>query len=193
MPTSPCFAEISIQRLEEVNIYKIVLAPRIWLRKVDDTFTITEHSIKGTLQELNCIHNSITFTVEQESNNQLAFIDCLVEIQNDKTLKTKVSRKVTHTGQYIVFHSNQPLSVKTFTTINLTRRAKVLYSQKNDFHEEMVYIQKTMELNDYPQNIVRKTIGNYMKKDDRRKTKEKMISKVKFCYICRTSKVFRKK
>ena len=172
-PTSPCFAEIFIQRLEEVNIYKMVHAPRIWLRKVDDTFTITEHSIKDTLQELNCIHNAITFTAEQESNNQLPFLDCLVEIQNDKTLNTKVFRKVTHTGQYINFHSNQPLSVKLSTITNLTRRAKILCSQKNDFHKEMVYIQKTMELNDYPQNIVRKTIDNCLKKDNQRKTKEK--------------------
>jgi len=87
-------------------------------------------------------------------------------------LITKVYRKVTHTGQYINFHSNQPLSVKISTITNLTKRAQILCSQKNDFHKEIMYIQKTMELNDYPQNIVKKTINNCLRKDNRRKTKQ---------------------
>ena len=40
VPTSPCFAEIYIQRVEE-NIYTMLIVPPLWYRKVNDTFAIT--------------------------------------------------------------------------------------------------------------------------------------------------------
>ena len=52
-PTSPCFAEIYIQRVEENHIYTILNAPRLWYRKVDATFAITSHDLGETVQKLN--------------------------------------------------------------------------------------------------------------------------------------------
>ena len=52
-PTSPCFAEIYIQRVEENHIYTMLNAPRLWYRKVDNTFAITSHDLGETLQKLN--------------------------------------------------------------------------------------------------------------------------------------------
>ena len=74
-PTSPCFAELFIQRLEEISVYKMIHAPRLWVRKVDDTFTISKHKIEDTLKELNEIHTDITFTAEEEENAKLPFLD----------------------------------------------------------------------------------------------------------------------
>ena len=143
------------------------LAQRLWLRKVDDTFTISEHDVNDTLKELNDIHSAITFTAEEEANEQLPFLDCLLKIESDRKLKTKVYKKVTHTGQYINYHSNQPLAVKLSTITNLTKRAKNLCTDPHDFNEELTYIRKTMELNDFPENIVKKTIKNHLKKRDK--------------------------
>ena len=55
-PESPCFAELFIQRVEEVSVYTMLHAPRIWICKVDDTFTINNHETNDTLTELNQIH-----------------------------------------------------------------------------------------------------------------------------------------
>ena len=48
-PTSACFAEIYIQRVEENHVYTMLNAPRPWYRKVDDTFAITSHDFEETL------------------------------------------------------------------------------------------------------------------------------------------------
>ena len=40
-PASPAYAELFVQRIEEHHVYQMIHAPRIWLRKVDDTFTIS--------------------------------------------------------------------------------------------------------------------------------------------------------
>ena len=55
-PASSCFAELFIQRVEEVSVYTMLHAPGIWIRKVDDTFTINYHETNDTLTELNQIH-----------------------------------------------------------------------------------------------------------------------------------------
>ena len=38
---------------------KMIHAPRIWLRKVDDTFTISQHAINDTLTKLNKINKAL--------------------------------------------------------------------------------------------------------------------------------------
>ena len=157
-PASPCFAELFIQRIEEINIYKLTHAPRIWLRKVDDTFTITKHKSEDTLAELNGINGKIKFTAEEETDRKIPFLDCLIERTNEMSLKSKVYKKPTHTGQYINYDSNQPLHVKLSTIKTLVRRAKLLCTEKHDFEEELKYIRKTMALNDFPKRIIEKTI-----------------------------------
>ena len=48
-PTSPCFAEIYIQRVEENHNYTMLNTLRLWYRRVDDTFAITSHDLEETL------------------------------------------------------------------------------------------------------------------------------------------------
>ena len=58
------FAEIYLQALERNHVYKMVNSPRLWLRKVDDTFVITKHDPQQMLEELNSIHPQLKFTSE---------------------------------------------------------------------------------------------------------------------------------
>ena len=40
--TSPTFAELYIERVGEINVYRMIHTPRLWLRKVEGTFNITK-------------------------------------------------------------------------------------------------------------------------------------------------------
>ena len=165
-PASPAFAELFIQRIEEVSVYNMVYAPRIWLRKVDDTIVISHHNVEDMLKELNQINKKIKFTVEKMNDGMLPFLDCCLSIDGNK-IKTKVYRKKTHTGQYNNFKSNQPLSVKKSTIKTLVKRAKVVCNDEKDLKTELDYIQKTMELNDFPKQLVEKTIEDTLSTERR--------------------------
>ena len=168
-PASPCLAEIYIQRLEEISIYKMIHAPRIWLRKVDDTFAITHHSSDIILNELNKINENISFTAEEEKEEKMAFLDCYIKRNGDNKIETAVYKKETHTGQYSNFHSNQPLSVRLSTMKSLTRRANRLCSKHSDKEKEIQYINRTMQLNDFPKRLVEKSIENSIKNDGKKR------------------------
>ncbi|XP_066925562.1 uncharacterized protein [Clytia hemisphaerica] len=171
-PASPSYAELFVQRIEEHHVYQMIHAPRIWLRKVDDTFTISRHAINDTLSELNAINTAVTFTAEEETNGEIPFLDCVVARSTDNKLKTKVFKKKTHTGQYSNFNSNQPYHVKVSTIKTLTKRAKIVCTNEEDLHKELKYIEKTMQLNDFPNNVVKRTIKESLKPNEKKKVRD---------------------
>ncbi|BHF61904.1 hypothetical protein SprV_0100488400 [Sparganum proliferum] len=91
-PISGFIAEAVLQRLESLvfQCHK----PKFWTRYVDDTFVVIERDQVLTFQEhLNAVFPDIQFTMEEEENNQLAFLDVLVCRKDCGGLKTKCSGK----------------------------------------------------------------------------------------------------
>ena len=71
----------------------------MWERYVDDVFaTVQTNKIDKVLHTINNTTDNITFTVEQERDNQLAFLDVLLTKNDEGTLNTQVYRKNTHTA-----------------------------------------------------------------------------------------------
>ena len=96
-PLSSFLAEAVLQDLEKraVDNNKSIST---WERYVDDVFaTVKTNDLDDILNTINNTTDNITFTVEQEQNNQLAFLDVLLTKNNNGTLNTQVYRKTTHT------------------------------------------------------------------------------------------------
>ncbi|BHF79704.1 hypothetical protein SprV_0702282600 [Sparganum proliferum] len=110
-PISGFIAEAVLQRLESLVFQHH--KPKFWARYVDDTFVIIERDQVLTFQEqLNVVFPDIQFTMEEEVNNQLAFLDVLVCCKDCGGLKTKVFGKATNTMEVLNFNSNHPISRK---------------------------------------------------------------------------------
>ena len=77
---------------------------------------------------LNCIEPSIQFTLETESEGQLAFLDVLISGNQDGSNDTTVYRKPTHTNKYLDFSSHHPLAHKISVVRTLYSRARALTS-----------------------------------------------------------------
>ena len=100
--SSVFLAELFMMKLERSAIESFAHPPEIWFRYVDDTFTsLLEEYIELFLNHLNQQHPRINFTIEQEQNRELPFLDTVVKVEADGSMSTRIYRKKTHTNQYL--------------------------------------------------------------------------------------------
>nr|VZI05252.1 unnamed protein product [Spirometra erinaceieuropaei] len=87
--------------------------PKFWALYADDTFVVIERDQVLTFQEhLNAVFPDIQFTMEEEENKQLAFLDVLVCRKDCGSLKTSVFRKATKKTKTLKFNSDNPIGHK---------------------------------------------------------------------------------
>ena len=78
-PVSPIVANLTIEHFEERSTRKAPHPPYIWLRYVDDTFTVLQESeVEHFTQHLICMDEYIKFTVEIGRNNTLALLETYI-------------------------------------------------------------------------------------------------------------------
>ncbi|BHF71335.1 hypothetical protein SprV_0401439200 [Sparganum proliferum] len=154
-PLSSLIAEAVLQRLEALAFdhYR----PRLWVRYVDDTFVIINRDRIGEFtQHLNSIFPDIQFTMEEEKDCQLPFLDVLVQRKEDGGLITTVYRKATNTSRILSFLSNHPLSHKRSCVRTLYRRVETHCTEPADKKAEAQFLRKLFAMNGYPGNFVEK-------------------------------------
>ncbi|BHF70575.1 hypothetical protein SprV_0301362700 [Sparganum proliferum] len=138
-PISGFIAEAVLQRLELLVFQHH--KPKFWARYVNDAFVIIERDQVLTFQEhLNAVFPDIQFTMEEENNDQLAFLDVLLCRKDCGELKTKVFRRATNTMQVLNFNSNHPISHKRSCVRTLYRRVETLCSEPEDRIAELQYL-----------------------------------------------------
>ena len=64
------------------------------------TFILKYTDLENFFHYINNLHQNIKFTMEEESNGELAFLDTLLK-QNNEEISVLVYRKPTHTDQYL--------------------------------------------------------------------------------------------
>nr|VZI14244.1 unnamed protein product [Spirometra erinaceieuropaei] len=169
-PISGFIAEAVLQRLESLVFQHH--KPTFWARYVDDTFVVIDRDQLLTFKErLNAVFPDIQFTMEEEENNQLAFLDVLVCRKDCGGLKTKVFRKATNTMQVLNFNSNHPISHKRSCVRTLFRRVETHCSEPEDKIAELQYLRRVFKANGYPSNFVNRCIRKMDKRPNRRGTK----------------------
>jgi hypothetical protein len=107
-PSSALLAEIYLQFLEHNQILHLPLKHKIisYHRYVDDiliTYDTSNTNINDTLSDFNNIHHKIHFTIENELNNQLNFLDLTI-IRHHNNLQFGIYRKNTTTD--IMIHND---------------------------------------------------------------------------------------
>nr|VZI30438.1 unnamed protein product [Spirometra erinaceieuropaei] len=120
-PISGFIAEAVLQRLESLVFQHH--RPKFRVRYMDDIFVVIERDrVMEFKEHPNAIFTDIQFTMEEEKNDQLAFLDVFVCRRDCGGLKTKVFRKATNTMQVLNFNSNHPISHKRSCVRTLYRR-----------------------------------------------------------------------
>ncbi len=110
-PISGYIAEIVLQNLEAVAFE--TQKPSFWVRYVDDTFAIIKNGRQAAFKaQLNSIYTDIQFTMDEEKDGTLPFLDVLVRRRDNGVLTTSVVRKTTNTLQMLSYKSNHPQAHK---------------------------------------------------------------------------------
>nr|VZI52022.1 unnamed protein product [Spirometra erinaceieuropaei] len=138
-PISGFIVEAVLQRLESLVFQHH--RPKFWARYVNDTFVVIKRDQVRTFKErLSSVFPDIQFTMKEEENNQLAFLDALVFRKDCGGLKTKVFQKATNTMQVLNFNNNHPISHKRSCVRTLYRRVETHCSEPEDKIAELRYL-----------------------------------------------------
>ena len=111
-PVSGTFAELYLQLIEKLNIKHCINTGSIiyYRRYVDDILIIFNNDIitaEDILQQFNNIDKNLTFTMTEENNNRISFLDLDI-IRTPNKIELGIYRKDTNTDITIHNTSNHP-------------------------------------------------------------------------------------
>ena len=113
----------------EANLFTKIDRPLMYYGYVDDPFCLfkNEKDADSFLIQLNSMHLSLKFTVEKESNHQLAFlqVDGWTPFKTSTAFLTSVYRKPTFSGLYTRWDSFCPQQRKINLIKTVIHRALV--------------------------------------------------------------------
>ena len=123
-PLSPVLSNLYMEFFETKILNKIIPSNIPWLRYIDDIICLwpTDKNVKEFLSELNMLVDSIKFTLEEEKEGSLPFLDCTI-LRHGNELKFKIYRKPTNVCSYIHYYSSHPDSVKRSVFSSMFLRA----------------------------------------------------------------------
>ena len=152
-PLGPILANIFVG-FHERRLFDRFPQPFIYLRYVDDTFvSFTSRSDALVFFDtLNQLHSSLSFTMEEENNGQLPFLDVLVE-RCDSSFLTSIYRKPTFTGLYLDWHYFASKSRKLNLIRCLSYRALNIFSDCK-IENELKAIKDIFIDNGYPEDVI---------------------------------------
>ena len=131
-------------------------SPKVWERFVDDVYSILKRThLENFFHHISNLHQNIKFTMEEESNGELAFLDTLLK-RNNGEISVLVYRKPTHTDQYLHYSSHHQTSSKESVVSSLFNRAYSIITNKDDLHKENARIKQVLNENGYRESIINK-------------------------------------
>ena len=124
----------------------------MFVRCVDDTLVAFENKAHATkfLRYLNSLHNNFEFTMKQENDDIIPFLDLLIiRYRHTDVIDTAVYRKPTHSGVFTNYSSFIPHYFKVSLVKTLVTRAYRLCSNWHLFDTEINRIKELLMNNGY--------------------------------------------
>ena len=155
-PLSAILAQLVMETLESQKLIPLLPANSIWYRYVDDIIAIIplRTNVNDLLQQLNGVHPDIQFTVEEEENDKIPFLDTILHKEEGK-LAFSVYRKPTHKDDYVHYYSAHRKRIKETIAIGFFLRA-LRISSPHYLEEEMSYVISAFQRLKYPRGLLLK-------------------------------------
>ena len=155
-PVSAILANLVMEHVEERALDTTPHTPKWWYRYVDDNHVcLSRDHLTEFHNHLNSINPHIKFTVEEEKDGSIAFLDTRTTRNPDGTIKTSVYRKATHTDKYLHFNSHHPSQHKRLVARTLLDRARKIPSTEDDKLSEVQHVVDALTINGYTDSFIR--------------------------------------
>jgi hypothetical protein len=153
-PLSAVLACLFMETLERDHYRDIIGRHSTWLRYVDDVLVIVPRRscLHHTLTRLNSVHEKIQFTVEEEEDQKLPFLDTLIH-RGDEDLRFSVYRKPTNKDDYIHYYSAHSNKTKSGVVIGFFLRALRICSPEF-LESEVTYVIDSFMKHKYPKGLL---------------------------------------
>ncbi|XP_045137175.1 uncharacterized protein LOC123519735 [Portunus trituberculatus] len=139
-PLSAVMASLYMELLESESLVRVMGSESLWFRYVDDIIVImpTDTNVNDKLCKLNEVNEHIQFTVEEEVNGVLPFLDTVIHRKNERAIFS-VYRKPTNKDDFVHFFSRHDMKTKSGIVIGFFLRAFRVCSDEF-LHDECAYI-----------------------------------------------------
>ena len=155
-PASSTTAEIYMQGYEHTATTTVLHPPKVWERFFDEVYSIVKRTyFENFFHHKNNLHQNTKFTMEEETNREVVFLDTLLK-RNNGEVSVLVYRKPTHTDQYLHYNSHHQTSCKESVVSSLFNRAHSIVTNKDDLHKENARIKLVLKENGYQESIISK-------------------------------------
>ena len=135
-PASSTTTEIYMQAHESTAISTALYPAKVWDRFIDYVYSIVKRThLENIFHHISNLYQNINFTMEEESNGELAFLCTLLKRTNGE-ISVLVYRKPTHTDQYVHYSSHHQTTCKESVVSSLFDRAYSIITNKDDLHKE---------------------------------------------------------
>lgn len=166
-----------MEDLEETSLSKLPFAVPFYRRYVDDI--IAAISLNGSdviTNQFNKYHRRLKFSVEEEANASINFLDMTLNRRNDGGIDTAWYQKSIASSRYLHFRAHNPMTHKRNVATTLTDRAIALTNPK-----DLKRVKELLEGNGYPKSFVSNIVKNRVDKyynngGEKREQKNRFIS-----------------
>ena len=155
-PASSTTEENYMQAHEHTAISTALHPQKVWEQFLDDVYSILKRThLENFSHHINNLYRNIRFTMEEQSNEQLAFLNTLLR-RNNRKISVLVYTKLTHTDQYLHCSSHRQTSCKKSVVSSLFNRAYSIIINKDDLIKENARIKQVLKENGYQKSIISK-------------------------------------
>ena len=168
LPLSPIVANIFMEDLESKALASTRLLPKLWKRYVDDTNVIWSYGQEELdlfFNHHNCQSYAIKFTMEQEFNGFLPFLDILISNNIDSSLSHQVFQKKTHTEQYL-HASSHHFPTQKLGILNTVATRALRMSDDKSFDKEKSHLLNVFVENNYIRHLGQKAFKKLLVKKE---------------------------
>lgn len=198
---APTIANLVTNAIFDYVVPKLPFKPKILSKYVDDILMIIPKRFKPKVLELfnSFMPGIIKFTIEEESDDKIPFLDLLIMRQVDGSIKTTWYQKPTASGRILNYYSQHSIRQKSNVIFNTLLRAMSL--SDDEYKNESIERAKNLLIkSNYPMFLIKKQLQRVKNKIENNNTphtqsnttQEDEIARRGFLFIPKTSDQLKK-